>query len=104
MSRTPRTKAGREVLEHWNPTGRPSDDAPGFLARSGRGLYDQDAQWIAWIEDEASVDAIDALQAIKRDEGKVCDEYETCEHRACQSSYAAWAIADAALRKIAGDR
>jgi hypothetical protein len=37
--------------------------------------------------------AVKALEAIRR-EGKVCDEYEVCEHRACQSSYTAWAIAD----------
>jgi hypothetical protein len=39
----------------------------------------------------------EALERIRTDEGKVCDTYETCTHRACQSSYAAWAIADAAL-------
>lgn len=39
-----------------------------------------------------------ALREIQCNEGKVCDHYEICEHRACQSSYAAWAIADAALR------
>jgi hypothetical protein len=39
----------------------------------------------------------DALHKIRTREGKVCDHYEICEHRACQSSYAAWAIADAAV-------
>jgi hypothetical protein len=38
-------------------------------------------------------DAVEALRAIHA-EGKVCAEYEVCEHRACRSSYAAWAIAD----------
>lgn len=39
----------------------------------------------------------DALYKIRSREGRVCDNYEVCDHRACQSSYAAWAIADAAL-------
>ncbi len=38
-----------------------------------------------------------ALETIRRDHGQVCDEFEICGHRACNSSYAAWAIADAAL-------
>jgi len=38
-----------------------------------------------------------ALQRVRDREGRVCDEYELCEHRACASSYNAWAIADAAL-------
>jgi hypothetical protein len=46
--------------------------------------------------------AVDALEKIKSEEGKVCDQYEMCEHRACQSSYGAWAIADAALARLRG--
>lgn len=38
------------------------------------------------------------LQRIKDDCGRVCDTFELCTHRACQSSYEAWAIADAALQ------
>jgi hypothetical protein len=38
-----------------------------------------------------------ALETIRELEGKVCDEYEVCTHRACQSSYGAWSIADGAL-------
>lgn len=38
-----------------------------------------------------------ALEEIKRSEGKVCSEFMTCDHRSCNSSYAAWAIADEAL-------
>jgi len=38
-----------------------------------------------------------ALEEIRRDQGKVCAEFELCTHPACQSSYASWAIADAAL-------
>ena len=38
-----------------------------------------------------------ALQEIRNEQGKVCDNYELCTHRACQSSYTAWAIADKAL-------
>lgn len=42
-----------------------------------------------------------ALQRIKDNEGKVCAEFELCRHVACQSSVAAWMIADATL---AGDK
>ena len=38
-----------------------------------------------------------ALEEIKRDEGRVCENFELCTHAACKSSYAAWAIADKAL-------
>lgn len=38
-----------------------------------------------------------ALEHIREHEGKVCDQFELCEHRACQSSYGAWSIADGAL-------
>jgi hypothetical protein len=41
--------------------------------------------------------AVEALEAI-RTLGAVCDQYETCEHRACRDSYAAWATADRYLR------
>jgi hypothetical protein len=37
--------------------------------------------------------AVEALEAIRK-LGAVCDQYETCEHRACRDSYAAWATAD----------
>jgi regulator of replication initiation timing len=43
-----------------------------------------------------------ALQRIKNDEGRVCNQYEICDHVACNSSYAAWAIADAALAPRSG--
>lgn len=44
-----------------------------------------------------------ALEQIRLVAGNVCDSYETCDHPACQSSYAAWAIADEALqRSISG--
>jgi hypothetical protein len=42
--------------------------------------------------------AVEALRRIKADEGKVCDQFEVCNHRACNSSYTAWAIADEYLR------
>ena len=41
----------------------------------------------------------DALQEIKDKYGKVCEGFELCKHESCASSYAAWAIADAALRE-----
>jgi hypothetical protein len=39
-----------------------------------------------------------ALERIRSQCGKVCDDFELCRHRACQSSYEAWSIADAALK------
>jgi len=39
----------------------------------------------------------DALREIKDTQGKVCAEFEFCNHTSCASSYASWAIADAAL-------
>jgi hypothetical protein len=45
--------------------------------------------------------AVEALRRIKDEEGKVCDQFEVCDHRACNSSYAAWAIAD---EYLGGDR
>lgn len=44
-----------------------------------------------------SVAAHNAVLEIRAREGMVCDKYESCEHVACRSSYAAWAAADAAL-------
>lgn len=38
-----------------------------------------------------------ALREIKQEQGKVCADFELCTHAACNSSYASWAIADAAL-------
>ena len=39
-----------------------------------------------------------ALEEIKRDQGRVCENYELCRHISCSSSYSAWAIADKALQ------
>ena len=39
-----------------------------------------------------------ALEEIKRDQARVCENYELCRHTSCSSSYSAWAIADKALR------
>jgi len=38
-----------------------------------------------------------ALEKIRDNCGKVCEQYEICDHDACQSSYNSWAIADEAL-------
>lgn len=55
------------------------------------------------IEQGAAIARLrEALERIRRDEGKVCAVFEVCDHRACQSSYTAWAIADEALRPITG--
>ncbi len=43
---------------------------------------------------------VEALKEIKDTQGKVCNNFELCHHRACQSSYSSWAIADKALRDI----
>lgn len=39
-----------------------------------------------------------ALQEIVRDQGRVCEEFETCKHDACRSSYTSWQIAATALK------
>jgi hypothetical protein len=44
-----------------------------------------------------------ALQTIHDSYGKVCRGFELCTHAACQSSYGAWAVADAALAARAGE-
>lgn len=44
--------------------------------------------------------AINALEEIRNKEGKVCSQYEICEHVSCSSSYASWAIADEVLRRL----
>lgn len=43
----------------------------------------------------------EALVEIRTTQGKVCEEYELCTHRACASSYASWAIAEKALAHAA---
>jgi hypothetical protein len=44
--------------------------------------------------------AIAGLTTIKEHYGRVCEEYEICNHAACNSSYGAWAVTDEALSKI----
>jgi predicted aminopeptidase len=44
-----------------------------------------------------------ALQTIRDNYGKVCRGFELCTHAACQSSYGAWAVADAALSARGGE-
>ena len=39
----------------------------------------------------------EALEEIKKYEGRVCEEFELCTHASCQSSYNSWSIADEAL-------
>lgn len=38
-----------------------------------------------------------ALEKIHKEEGRVCTDFALCDHRGCDSSYAAWAIAEEAL-------
>ena len=40
----------------------------------------------------------DALLRIRNEEGKVCKDFDLCDHASCRSSYSAWLIADQALR------
>lgn len=40
-----------------------------------------------------------ALETIKRDHGRVCPNFEICDHVSCSDSSAAWLIADAALNQ-----
>jgi hypothetical protein len=42
-------------------------------------------------------DLAHALRMIKNECGQVCDDFELCTHRSCQSSSNAWFIAEAAL-------
>lgn len=44
--------------------------------------------------------AISALKEIKETQGRVCNVFELCDHKACRSSYSSWAIADKALKDI----
>lgn len=44
-----------------------------------------------------------ALREIREQQGKVCEGYDLCTHTACASSYASWAIADAALAAAPGE-
>lgn len=39
-----------------------------------------------------------ALHIIRDQYGQVCDEFVTCDHRACRASYGAWETANHALR------
>ena len=49
-------------------------------------------------EDAARIRELeDALREIKDTQGKVCKNYEICQHISCSSSYSSWAIADKAL-------
>lgn len=38
------------------------------------------------------------LLEMHMNEGKVCEDYETCRHRACASSHRMWELADSALQ------
>jgi hypothetical protein len=40
-----------------------------------------------------------ALEKIRDEHGKVCNEYEVCTHISCASSHAAWTIAEQALER-----
>lgn len=44
--------------------------------------------------------AVEALEEIRKTQGKVCNNFETCEHKECKSSYASWEIANRSLNEI----
>lgn len=45
--------------------------------------------------------ALAALRGIEEQtRGAVCEDYDLCTHRSCQASYAAWAVASAALERL----
>ena len=62
----------------------------------------QNEPWIPYARELLAENArmLAALQNIRDHEGKVCGEFEVCRHRGCNSSYAAWDIADQALRDV----
>lgn len=41
---------------------------------------------------------IEALKRIVLEQGLVCEEFMTCTHASCDSSYTSWNIADHALK------
>jgi len=45
----------------------------------------------------------DALERIVQECGKVCQNFEVCEHQSCGSSYLSWAIADAVVNPVKPD-
>jgi len=44
--------------------------------------------------------AKEALKKIIKDQGIVCNEFEICNHKSCNSSYMSWMIASTALHEI----
>jgi len=40
---------------------------------------------------------LQAVSNIRKNEGRVCEGYEMCEHNSCGSSYNSWAIASKAI-------
>ncbi len=62
-----------------------------------KSLYDalsDEAEWV--IKRVRELEG--ALQKIQKDEGQVCDSYEVCVHKGCESSYASWLVAFKALK------
>ena len=55
-------------------------------------IHEQD-EYIA--APEARLQAAEAALRAVHAEGRVCAEYEVCEHDSCRSSYHSWAHADA---------
>jgi septal ring factor EnvC (AmiA/AmiB activator) len=54
----------------------------------------------AYTELGAEVERLEsALEKIRDEHGKVCNEYEICTHISCASSHAAWVLADQALKE-----
>jgi rRNA maturation protein Nop10 len=52
---------------------------------------------IKYVPEDEYLKLRKALQEIHDKQGKVCSEFEICEHISCQSSCSSWFIADQAL-------
>lgn len=78
---------------------RRDQHAAGLAARAARqvaGPPRSDAEWSFLVGQAEQYGR--ALVLIQEKLGQVCENFEICGHPSCQSSYAAWSLADAALK------
>lgn len=89
------------VIRHWVAYDPTDDKIPHVMIRDERELDDHRAYgWTIegpFVHADQLTGAVKALEEIKANEGKVCESFMECTHRACQSSVSAWMIADAYL-------
>lgn len=89
----------RKVLADCHEAVGESPDSDDETLAEGIRLHISEArERLAW-QDEELERLREALQKIRDEEGRVCSNYELCQHVGCQSSYSSWAIADKALRE-----